>query len=318
MPATHIRSLVIDTDTASDDAVALIIAARHPDARIRAVTIAPGNVPIETGTRNAFAALDAAGAPPVPVHVGRASPLLHPLETAQEVHGIDGVGGVPLPATQRAAEDEPAVQALLRIARDEPGEHELVTLGPLTNIAAALLQDTELLTRFRRTTMMLGASDCRGNVTPTAEFNAWADAHAAQIVLAAPGAKTIVGWDVSRLFAVFTEDDDDELRAAGALGRFVVDINADVRTWGLEVTGIGGYDLPDPAAMAVALAPEIVTASENRHVTVSLDLQTRGQLIIDHRARSAPANADIVTAIDRDRFVRMLHDAVDEGTGAHE
>lgn len=312
MSLPHVRSIVIDTDTGSDDAVALILAARHPGTIIRAITIAPGNVPTSTGARNALASLDIAAAPAVPVHAGREEPLLHALESAQHVHGVDGMGGVPLPDTRRVLEEEGAVSALLRIAQSEPGVHELVTLGPLTNVAAALLQDPLLLTRFRRTTMMLGAADCCGNVTPTAEFNAWADAHAARVVLSAHGAKTIVGWDVSRRFAVFTEDDDAMLRAAGPLGEFAVDINADVRKWGIAVTGIGGYDLPDPAALAVALEPALVTASETRHVEVSLDPQTRGQLIIDRRARSGPPNAEIVTAIDRDRFVAMLLAAVSD------
>ncbi len=306
------RSIVIDTDTASDDAVALILAARHPGTIIRAITISPGNVPVETGARNALASLEIADAATIPVYLGRARPLLHPLETAQHVHGIDGMSGVPLPETQRALEDEGAVQALIRIANDEPGRHELVTLGPLTNIAAALLQDPDLLTRFRYTTMMLGAADCCGNVTPTAEFNAWADANAAHIVLSAPGDKRMVGWDVSRRFAVFTADDDIALQAAGPVGRFAVDINADVRKWGTEVTGVGGYDLPDPAAMAVALDPNIVTSRETRHVMVSLDSQTRGQMIVDRRARTAEPNIEIVTAIDREQFVRMLIGAVSD------
>lgn len=217
--------------------------------------------------------------------------------------------------------DEPTRHGLLDLAAARRQVEELSAglgfeLDPDAVVAdlpvAALLQDPLLLTRFRRTTMMLGAADCRGNVTPTAEFNAWADAHAARIVLSVPGTKTLVGWDVSRRFAVFTKDDDAALRAAGPVGAFAVDINADVRKWGVEVTGIGGYDLPDPAALAVALEPGLVTASETRHVDVSLDPQTRGQLIIDRRARSGPPNAEIVTAIDRDRFVGMLLAAVSD------
>lgn len=306
----HPRSLVIDTDTGSDDAVALIIAARHTDTTIRAVTIVAGNVPVEHGLRNALASLEIAEAPDVPVYVGRTEPLTHPLETAQQVHGEDGMSGVVLPATDRTAEDEHAVTALLRIAREEPGQHELVTLAPLSNIAAAILIDPLFLTRFIRTTMMIGSADLRGNVTATGEFNAWADADAARIVFDAPGEKTMVGWDVSRKYAVFTPKDDEALVAAGPLGEFSVAINSDLREWGLNVTGIGGYDLPDPATVAVAVAPAIVTERHFRHVTVSTDPQTRGQLIIDHRAGAAPANTDIVTAIDRDAFVRILHGAV--------
>ncbi|MEN8114675.1 MAG: nucleoside hydrolase, partial [Actinomycetota bacterium] len=141
-----IRSLVIDTDTASDDAVALLLALRAPGAEVRAVTVVAGNVPLEFAVRNAIVTLDLCDAGGVPVHVGAAGPAGRPLETAQFVHGHDGMAGVPLPDPSRAPSRQGAVEALVEIAASEPGVHDLVALGPLTNIAAALDHDAGFLT----------------------------------------------------------------------------------------------------------------------------------------------------------------------------
>ena len=153
-----VSSFVIDTDTASDDAVALLLALTDPSVNVRAVTVVAGNVPLDLAVRNALAALALVpGAETIPVYAGLAQPITRPLETAQNVHGVDGMGGARLPAPKSHVGADHAVDVLRRIARDEPGQHELITLGPLSNVAAALLLDPFLLTKFRRTTMMLGA-----------------------------------------------------------------------------------------------------------------------------------------------------------------
>ncbi|NUT40093.1 MAG: nucleoside hydrolase, partial [Thermoactinospora sp.] len=174
--------LVIDTDTGSDDAVALLMAARDPGATIEAVTAVAGNVPLPVATRNALITLELAGSGEVPVHAGCARPLLRPLATAQHVHGADGMSGAPLPDPVGAPTGEHAVDALLRLARERGPELTLVTLGPMTNVAAALVRDRHLLRRFRRTYCMAGAADACGNITASAEFNVWADPEAAAIV----------------------------------------------------------------------------------------------------------------------------------------
>ncbi|WP_353814961.1 nucleoside hydrolase [Agromyces sp. SYSU T00266] len=300
------RSIVIDSDTASDDAVALLQAILHPAVEIRAVTTVAGNVPLETATRNALLTLELGGASDVPVHPGCAKPLLRALETAQHVHGEDGMSGAPLHSPVTVPQSEHAVEALLRLGREEPGMHELVTLGPLTNVAAALLIEPELLTRFTRVTMMIGAADARGNIAPTGEFNAWADPEAASIVFEAPGDKYMVGWDASRKYAVITDDDEAELRATGRFGEFLSDINRAVRDWGRDVTGIDGYDLPDPLAMAVAIDPSIVVESELVHVAVSTDGSTRGQTYADHRLPLRTPNVTVVTAVRPEALKHQL------------
>lgn len=301
------RSFVIDTDTASDDAVALLLALTEPEATVRAVTVVAGNVPLPLAVRNALATLSLVpGGEAVPTFAGMEDPLIRRLETAQNVHGADGMGGAPLPAAKSTAAAGHAVDALRKIAAEEPGQHELITLGPLSNVATALLLDPLLLTKFSNTTMMLGAPDGVGNVSTLGEFNAWADPEAAAIVLAAPGRKTMVGWNISRLFAVVDPALRDEISSAGPLGRFIVDINVDVDHYARIESGLAGFDLPDPIAVAIALDPSIATKTTFEFVGVSCDPATRGQTYVDRRHTAGPPNCTIVWEADERAFQRRV------------
>lgn len=300
------QSLVIDTDTASDDSVALLLALRAPGVDVRAITLVAGNVPLEAATRNARVTVELSGAPAVPIYRGSARPLLRELETAQHVHGDDGMSGVALPEPEVPVETTHAVEALLTIAREEPGVHDLVTLGPLTNIALAIALDPAFLTRFRHTYMMVGAADSRGNVSPTAEYNAWADPEAAKLVVEAEGAKTMVGWDVSRKYAVISPEEDALLRESGRLGEFASAINQSVEVFASTISGMPGYDFPDPVTMAVAIDESLITEAENLHLEVSTDASTRGQTFAEYREPLPPANTRVVLAVDSGRFKRLL------------
>ncbi|WP_313043385.1 nucleoside hydrolase [Nonomuraea jabiensis] len=303
--------LIVDTDTGSDDAVALLLAAASGLADVRAVTTVAGNVPLATATRNALISLQTAGRPDVPVHEGCQSPMTRALSTAQHVHGQDGMGDLDLPDPLRAAEREHAVDVLLAAPRRLPGELTLVTLGPLTNLAAALLRDRDLLSRYRHVYCMAGAADLWGNVSATAEFNVWADPEAARVVLraATPDQVTWIGWDVSRRDAVMTPADQLRMERLGTpMATFAHRVNRTVAEWARDVTGLSGYDLPDPVAMAVALRPELAVERERAYVDVALGDETRGQLIIDRR-RSAPApNLTLVRRVDETAFKQLLFD----------
>ena len=299
------RSIVIDTDTASDDAIALVLAVREPSVEVRAVTVVAGNVPLDLAVRNALVTLDLAGGAMIPVHAGRAEPLARSLDTAQFVHGQDGMGGASLPEPSRGSTSDDAVGELLRIAENEPGRHDLVTLGPLTNIAAALQQDPGFLTKFGHTYLMAGSPDGVGNVDALGEYNVWADPEAATIVFAAPGAKTMIGWNISRTFAVMNDDEQARLAAVGPLGKFAVDINGDVEQYCLD-TGLAGFDLPDPIAMAVALDDSIITESTEEWVVVGLDDPTRGCTIPDRRHGRPDPNIRVLWSVDEAAFKRRL------------
>jgi purine nucleosidase len=305
-------SLVIDTDTGSDDAVALILAAASGLGRIVAVTTVAGNVPVDQASRNALYTLELAGAGDVPVYAGCDRPLIRPVQTAQHVHGFDGMGDTGLPPPAGAPRSEHAVDALVRLAHGHPaGSLTLVTLAPLTNIAAALARDRALLTRFRHVYCMAGAADAAGNIAPTAEYNVWADPEAAAIVLdaATPDRVTFVGWDVSRHDAVMTPDDQRRLRSLGTpLATFADRINRTVDEWARTVTGLAGYDLPDPIAMAIALRPALITGAESVNARVALGDEARGQLLVDRRRTAPPPNVTLVRRADPVGFKELLFD----------
>ena len=302
------RSLVIDTDTASDDAIALLLAVREPDVDVRAVTVVAGNVPLDLAVRNAIVTLDIAGGADIPVHAGRDRPIERPLGTAQFVHGQDGMGGAPLPEPSRDADSRDAVGVLVGIAANEPGRHDLVTLGPLSNIAEALQRDPLLLTKFGHTYLMAGSPDGVGNVESLGEYNVWADPEAATAVFAAPGVKTMIGWNISRTYTVMTTEEQAALSKVGPLGKFAVDINGDVEQYCLD-TGLAGFDLPDPVAMAVALDESIIEHSTQERLVVGLDGPTRGCTIPDRRFGRPAPNIRVLWSVDEAAFKRRLFDA---------
>jgi purine nucleosidase len=302
--------LVIDTDTGSDDAVALMLAVADPDAAIEAVTTVAGNVPLDLATRNALYTLELMGAGDVPVYAGCDRPLLRPLETGQWVHGEDGMGDIGLPPPRGTAQPGHAVDVLRDLSTQAPGDLTLVTLGPLTNIAAALARDTDLLTRFCHTYIMGGAPDAVGNVSAVAEYNVWADPEAAAMTLAAPGDKTLVGWNISRTHAVIGPQERQTLEDLGTeFARFTLDINRVLDRVAREYNGLEGFDLPDPITVAVALDPSIVTRADHVFVGVATADDTRGLTYVDYRASDAPSpNITVVWDVDGAAFKRRLYE----------
>jgi len=307
------RSFFIDTDTASDDAVALVMALRHPDVEVVGIGVVAGNVPLEMAVQNALYTRELCGRDDVPVFVGESTPLAIPLDTAQNVHGGDGMGDIGLPLRGRTADGGDAVDALLRASHDRTGELTLVTLGPLTNIARALERDPSLPSRICRTVTMGAVADHVGNITPVAEFNMWADPHAAEAVLASDLDVEFVGWDISRQFAVIEPDRAAELRSIGTpLAEFCIDIQCIVAEFCETETKLAGFDLPDPIAMAFAIDPTIATTTRRLNLRVETESElTRGLVVMDLLGfTDGEPNALVVTAADHGRFVDMLRAAI--------
>ncbi len=205
------RTLLIDTDTASDDAVALIMALRSRDIRVAAITVVAGNISVAQATSNALFTAELCGAE-VPVYSGAETPLLRKLETADWFHGADGLGEHGYKPAKRRAEDLHAVDALIQTIRENPGI-EMVTLGPLTNVAMALQREPKLVGLVKRCVVMGGAPCCEGNVTPAAEFNIWVDPEAARIVFRSGLALEMVGWQLSRGDAVIHPQEIERILA---------------------------------------------------------------------------------------------------------
>lgn len=306
------RPFFVDTDTASDDAVALVMALRHPDVDVVGIGVVAGNVPLDFAVQNALYTRELCDRNDVPVYEGADAPLRLPLGTAQHVHGNDGMGDYGLVLTGRVPNEGHAVDALIQASHDHAGELTLVTLGPLTNIALALQNDPTLPSRLNRCVVMGAVADHIGNTNPVAEYNMWADPHAVEIVLAANLPIEFVGWDISRFYAVVEPDLASEIRSISRLGEFVVDINRVVAEFCEHDTKLAGFDLPDPIAMAYAINPSIATETRRLHVAVETDSElTRGMVVMDLLGLMGhEANALVVTKADRALFTQMLLTAV--------
>jgi purine nucleosidase len=289
--------LLIDTDTASDDAVALLLALRTPGVEVEAITVVGGNVEVEQGVQNALYTVELAGSH-VRVYAGRTGTT----HFGHAVHGRDGMGDIGLPLAGRDPAPGDAVDALEQAIRTSPNELTLVTLGPLTNVAA--LFDRGVATLLRDVVIMGGTSDDVGNVTPDAEYNIYADPAAARTVFESDAHITMVGWDVSRKYAVFEPRDWDELRSLGPLGTFSVDIQRTLIEFCKTTLGRASFDLPDPIAMAVALDRSVVTQAIQARVEV--DRETAQT----HMRADGEPQCEIVVEASGDRFRALLRDAL--------
>ncbi|MGB0822210.1 MAG: nucleoside hydrolase [Ilumatobacteraceae bacterium] len=308
-----LRPFFIDTDTASDDAVALVMAFARDDINIVGIGVVAGNVPLASALQNALYTRELCGRTDVPVYAGADRPLIYELGTAQHVHGDDGMGDIGLPLTGRAPNEGHAVDALLEASNEYAGELTLVTLGPLTNIALAIQRDPSIADRISRVVLMGAAADHIGNVNPVAEFNMWVDPHAVQIVLESGLPLEFVGWDISRRDAVIVPEEANRLRSIGTpRAEFTIDIQRIVAEFCARDTKLAGFDMPDPIAMAYAIDPSIATQTRHLNlVTECAEGPTRGMVVMDLLGFTGrEPNAVVVMHADHSAFIRQLEAAI--------
>ena len=183
MTLTPARPIIIDTDPGQDDAVAILLALASPELQVLAITAVAGNVPLALTTRNARILLELAGRQDIPVYAGAIRPLVRPLVTAENVHGKTGLDGPDLPEPTMALAPGDAVDFIIRTLRERPaGTVTLCPLGPLTNIALALVRAPDIGPRIAEIVLMGDGCFEGGNITPSAEFNIFVDPHAAEVV----------------------------------------------------------------------------------------------------------------------------------------
>jgi purine nucleosidase len=318
------RNFLIDTDTASDDAVAIIMALADPNVRVLGLTTVAGNVGLKQATRNALLTAEICKSD-VPVFAGADKPLTRAHDHAHWFHGKDGMGDRGFPTPRRKAEREQAVDAIVRIAQAEPGL-TLVTLGPLTNIALALKRDPKLAEKIGRCVVMGGAPCCEGNVTPAAEYNIWVDPEAARAVFRSKLNIEMIGWHVSRGPSVLRDDEIEAIEAIGtAKAKFAIESNTTAREAYRTQTDEVGLSLADPTAMAVALDRSVGLSWSRHRVAIESGSElTRGMTVVDRLNVSADENnaqvwktaagesngADILWTLDSRRFKAMLKAAL--------
>ena len=313
-------TFLIDTDTASDDAVALIMALQA-DIHIVGITTVAGNVAVAQATTNALYTAQICGKT-VPVFQGADRPLMRPHLDASWFHGRDGMGEMNYPKPDQAPQSKHAVSALIEIIHANPGL-TLVTLGPLTNIALAVSQAPEIAAKVGRCVVMGGNPSCVGNVTPAAEYNIWVDPEAARITFRSGLPIEMVGWHVSRGDSVLHHTEIETVFGFGTeRAKFAIECNRIARQAFKTQTGQDGISLPDPTAMAVALNKSIGTKWSKHGVEVeTLSELTRGMTVVDELNLTDDANnqgvwaeqkhkADVCWELDVPGFKRMLFDAL--------
>jgi purine nucleosidase len=259
--------LVLDVDTGTDDALALAYAVASPGIELVAVTTVAGNVDVEKTTANTLSVLDWLGAEDIPVHRGASRPLVRSHRDASYFHDEGGLGGAQLPASTRMVGADRGPAALIRLARQRPGELTLVALGPLTNVAIALNVEPTLPELLKSLVIMGGAYTVPGNTTPAAEFNILVDPEAADQVFNAPFPNmTAVGLDVTHQVTL-TRDDWDAANAASSLPR-TASLLGEVGRSAFSRLGRDVFSLHDPLSVAVAKDPTLIAV---REVAIAVD-----------------------------------------------
>jgi len=306
------RKIIIDTDPGQDDAVAVLLALGSPELEVMAVTAVAGNVPLVLTQLNARKICELAGRPDIPVFAGAGRPLLRPLVTAEHVHGRSGLDGPDLPDPKMPLQGVHAVDFLVEtLMREPPGTITLCVLGPLTNIALALIREPRIAARIDEIVLMGGGFFEGGNVTPAAEFNIHVDPHAAAVVFDSGVPITMMPLDVTHR-ALTTRERVERFRALGTpAGIATAELLDFFERYDEEKYGTDGGPLHDPCVIAWLLEPGMF---KGRKVNVSIETGselTMGMTVIDWwSVTDRPKNAHVVRDIDADRFFALLTERI--------
>jgi purine nucleosidase len=277
------RDLIIDTDPGADDVVALLLALASPEElNVLAITTVAGNVRLDKTSRNARLAREWAGREDVPVYAGAPKPLVRTPIYAENIHGQEGLPGVTVHEPAKGLAEGNAVDYLINTLRKaSPHSVTIAMLGPQTNLALALIQAPEITQGIKEVVVMGGAHFNGGNITPAAEFNLFADPHAAQVVLASGVKLTYVPLDVTHKILT-SEQRLKQIEAlnngAGKLVKGILDeyVKADMVHYGLP-----GGPVHDASVIAWLLKPELFSGRQVNLVIDSRDGPTFGQTIAD-------------------------------------
>lgn len=303
------RKIIIDTDPGQDDAVAILLALASPEEiDVLGIVAVAGNVGVHQNAVNARKVVELSGRRDIPVYKGSVRPLHRHLVTAEHVHGDTGLNGPDLPEPTIPLQPQHGVDYIVEtLMAAEPGTITLCTLGPLTNIALALIREPAIAERIQEIVMMGGAYFEGGNITPSAEFNIYVDPEAADVVLRCGAPITILPLDVTHMMQS-TPARLDAIRAIGnRSGQAVYEMLTFSEGFDLKKYGWEGAPLHDPTVIAYLLDP---TLFEGRHCNVTVETAselTVGMTVADYWHVTGRAyNATFMRSGDADRFYRLL------------
>ena len=307
------RRFIVDTDTASDDAAALMIAALSEEIDLLGVTIVAGNVGLKQATDNALMTLEVCGSD-APVYLGAKRPLFRERHETISVHGKDGMGDCDIIHPKRSPEEKRAVEFILEQVERYPNEVELVVLGPATNIALAILTDREIMSKVKHIWSMGTPGFGFGNATPVSEFNVFIDAEAYALMLESGSPITIAGFDLCMGNIGLDQQELTYLETRGAEAKFLKAATTELLKFNQRTRGVSMVDLPDAVAMAAALWPDFVRESVNCHCHCCTEAgAVYGQVIFYQDGRTYEAmperqdtNARVLLSVDEEIFTKRF------------
>jgi purine nucleosidase len=304
------RKIIIDTDPGQDDAVAILLALASPELEVLGITAVAGNVPLRLTEKNARKICELAGKPDTKVFAGAIRPMVRHLVTAEEVHGKTGLDGPDLPEPKMPLQDKHAVDFIVEtLMAEEPDTVTLCPLGPLTNIALALVREPRIAKRIHEIVLMGGGFFEGGNVTPTAEFNIYVDPHAADVVFGSGIPITMIPLDVTHQ-ALTTAKRVAAFRKLGTkVGIATAQMLEFFERFDEGKYGTDGGPLHDPCVITFLLKPELF---RGRQVNVSVETMselTMGMTVVDWwGVTKRPKNAHVMRDIDADGYFDLLVD----------
>jgi len=315
------KKIIFDTDPGSDDAMALMLALNSPELDVRAITVVPGNVAAAQGLENALRMVSLAKRCDIPVAAGAQHPLFQKLITAEFWHGKNGLANVELPPSKCKVDGRFGPDLIIQLVHAAPREITLVPVGPLTNIATAVLKDPSIVPLVKEVVLM-GGSITGGNVNAAAEANIFNDPEAAHIVFQAGWPVTMVGLDVGDK-TLLSNKYLDQLGATHgpvndfiySLAKYLIELSAKF--------GSPGTPMYDPLAVGVAIDSTLVKAPEmhvdvetkgeftrgetvaNRHGYVERNVLHGDHYIVEGVDQVAP-NAKVCVEVEADRFLQLF------------
>ncbi|MBX9463738.1 MAG: nucleoside hydrolase [Aquamicrobium sp.] len=306
------RKIIIDTDPGQDDAVAILLALASPELDVLGLTAVAGNVPLALTEKNARKICELAGRPDTRIFAGAVRPLTRPLVTAEHVHGRTGLDGPELPEPTMKLETHHAVDFIVETLMAEPeGTVTLCPLGPLTNIALAMIREPAIVPRIREIVLMGGGYFEQGNVTPSAEFNIYVDPQAADVVYRSGAPIVMMPLDVTHK-ALTTKARIERFRTMGTpVGTATAQLLDFFERFDEEKYGTDGGPLHDPCVIAYLLKPELFSGRQCNVQIETVSELTMGATVVDWwNISDGPRNALVMRDIDAEGFFALLTERI--------
>ncbi len=304
----EIKKIIIDTDPGQDDAVAILLALASPELEVLGITAVAGNVPLALTEKNARKICELAGRTDIKVFAGAIRPMVRHLVTAEEVHGKTGLNGPQLPEPEMKLQEQHAVDFIVEtLMREASGSVTLCALGPLTNLALALVREPRIAPRVKEIVLMGGGFFEGGNVTPTAEFNIYVDPHAADIVLKSGIPIVMIPLDCTHK-ALTTAKRTDAFRKLGSrVGIAVADMLEFFERFDEQKYGTDGGPLHDPCVIAWLLRPELFGGRRCNVMVETASELTMGMTVADWwGVTKRPKNVTYMREVDHVGFFGLL------------